>query len=94
MSILNNTERALLDAGIARRDAIEMLHRSGVADAKRLQRLVGQRCTKFELEYEITSVSYGWDGFIRARGYRILANGKRGRANRDIGPITSEAFEQ
>lgn len=104
MSILNGHERALLDAGIARRDAIEMLHRSGTADAKGLQRLVGQRCKKFETTYEIASVSYGWDGFIHARGYRILkggsgrnglvgGSGKRGRKIWSIGPITAKAFE-
>lgn len=94
MSILNGIERALLEAGKARHDALEMLHRSGSSDAKLLQRLVGQRCKALGKEYEITSVSYGWNGFITARGYRIVKGGKRGSNGRwDIGAITARNFE-
>jgi hypothetical protein len=93
MSILNHGEVILLDSGKARRDAFEMLHKSGTNDAKLLQRLVGQRCAKFDRLYEITSISYGWDGFIHARGYRILKGGVRGTKVWDIGPITAKAFD-
>lgn len=93
MSIISGHERALLEAGVARHSALNMLHRAGGADAKLLQRLVGQRCKKFNVEYEITSIGYGFDGYITAHGYRIVQSGKRGTKTWDIGPITAKAFE-
>lgn len=36
---------------------------------------------------------YGYDGFIHARGYRIVTGDKRGRKVWDIGPITAKAFD-
>lgn len=93
MTVISGHEITLLEAGKARHDALELLHRAGNADAKLLQRLVGQRCKKFDKEYEITRISYGFDGYIVARGYRILDKGKRGSKTWDIGPITSEAFK-
>lgn len=93
MTVISGHEIALLEAGRARHASLELLHRAGNADAKLLHRLVGQRCKKFERDYEITEVRYGYDGYIVARGYRILGNGKRGSKTWDIGPITAKAFE-
>jgi hypothetical protein len=91
--IISTHEIALLEAGRARHDSLELLHRSGRDDAEKLQRLVGQRCKKFNRLYEITYISYGWNGYISARGYRILKGGVRGTKVWDIGPITAKAFE-
>jgi hypothetical protein len=93
MTIISSHEIALLEAGKARRDTINMLHDSGMNDAKLLQRLVGQRCKKFDKTYLIADIRYGWDGFIHASGYRILGHGQPGNKVWDIGPITAKAFE-
>lgn len=93
MSILNNAEIALLNAGKARHDTFEMLHKAGNADARLLQRLVGQRCKKFDKVYEITMISYGYAGYIHAHGYRVLVSGKLSHHASHIGAITSASFD-
>jgi hypothetical protein len=94
MTIINRHEIALLRAGDGRKQAIEMLHKSGRVDAEQLQRLVGQRCKFQDRLYEIATVYYTFGGYISAKGYRILDDGKRGTKIWNIGALTPELFEE
>jgi hypothetical protein len=94
ITVMRDVVTELLDAGVVRHDKINVLHIAGNADAQVLAKLlIGRRCKKFAKEYEITSINYGYDGYITARGYRILGNGKRGTQTWDIGAINTRAFE-
>lgn len=86
-------DAALLDAGEARAENLSVLHRSGNADARLLQHLIGRWCVKDDRLYEITAINYGYCGFITAKGYRILDDGKRGSKVWDLGSITSKLFQ-
>jgi hypothetical protein len=94
MTIISTHEKVLLKAGAARAQSLEMLHRSGRADAELLQRLVGQRCRFQERLYKIASVSYGFGGFITAKGYRIQDDGNHvSKKLWNIGALTPDLFE-
>jgi hypothetical protein len=92
---MNKGQSTLLDSGYKRHAAIEALHTEGRAAASALRGLIGQRCFKMGTWYEITDIYYGWDGCIKARGYRIVKGGKRGtRSSWEIGVITSTNFPE
>lgn len=91
---LTDHQRQLLDDGIERHDKITRLHTAGNADAKLLQGLVGMFYTKLENRYQITQARYGYDGYIKAYGRRVLRTGKLSRYSRDIGAITPGGFEE
>jgi hypothetical protein len=91
--MITDAQQQHLNDGISRHHAIEQLHRAGNTDAKLLQGLVGLRCKKFDQEYEITYIGYSYDGYITARGKKLLVTGKFSKYPRDIGPITPGAFD-
>ena len=91
--MITDEQRELLNDGIVRNKALDAEHREGTADAKKLQGLIGLRCKKFNHEYLITDIRYGYDGYIKAYGKRFLKSGEMSRFTRDIGPITPKAFE-
>jgi hypothetical protein len=94
ITVMRDVVTELLDAGVVRHDKLNMLHIAGKADAQILTKLlVGRRCKKFAKEFEITSIDYGYDGYITARGYCILGNGRRGTQTWDIGAINTRDFE-
>jgi hypothetical protein len=55
--------------------------------------MMGKRVLKRGLLYEITRFQGSWDGSFTARGHRILANGKRGSAEWDIGFVCEQYFD-
>lgn len=83
----------LLQKGVERNRALSVLHRDGSYSATLAKTLIGKRCKKFDTEYEITDIYYGFDGYVCAHGYKIVTGDKRGRKTWDIGPITPRAFE-
>lgn len=92
MTKLTIDQQALLNAGRNRHSQLEVLHAQGQADSDRLQTLIGKVCHAGDKTYLITRVHYGYNGFISARGYRILKDGTRGTQQWDIGTITSINF--
>ena len=91
--MITNEQQELLNDGVVRHKALEAEHREGRADANKLAGLIGLRCKKFDTEYLITDIRYGYDGYIKARGKKMLQTGVLSRFVRDIGPITPAAFE-
>jgi hypothetical protein len=91
---MDQASRDIFKAARERYLLIEKLHRETERDAKALQHLIGRQIVKSGTRYELTDIRNAWDGTISARGYRILANGKRGRHVWDINFITDSYFDE
>lgn len=94
MMTLTEEERRLFAVAVKRHELIRHAQAQTETDAKILDaRLRGARVKKGGIAYEITEIRNGWDGTISARGWRILANGKRGSQTWDIGFICPTYFD-
>jgi hypothetical protein len=94
---LDPEEILILADATKRHSALAAAHRSGNSDAERLRLMLladGEQCIvkKFDMTFHVTDIRYGYDGYITARGYRLLQSGKWSKFKRDIGPITVNNF--
>lgn len=93
MAMTDEQKRMFAD-GTSRRGTIEKLHRAGRTDAETLSKeLKGIRVRKNNVTYEISEVSYNYNGDFNARGYRIVKGGKRGTQRWDVGRLYPACFE-
>lgn len=91
---LDDVTRSMFAKSIDDFQKIERIRKETEAAAKVLApKLIGKRILKDDKLYEITDIDNGWDGSFRARGYRILGNGKRGSQKWDIGFICARYFD-
>jgi hypothetical protein len=94
MTALDDDTRKLFDAAIERHRQTAAIKRAVERDAKLIApKVVGKQVVIRGDRYEIVSVDYSYDGTFRARGYRILGNGKRGSKQWDIGFICATHFD-
>lgn len=93
-AMLDDETRKMFDAARERERLIEKARRQTDIDAATLsKKLIGKRLYKQGTLYEVTQIRNNWSGAFDARGYRILANGKRGSQIWDIGFISGDYFE-
>jgi hypothetical protein len=92
---LNDRERRMFEEARARFLVIDKARREAERDGDILAPdIVGKRVLKGGLLYEITRFQGSWEGTFTARGHRILANGKRGSQEWDIGFVCEKYFDE
>lgn len=93
-SVLDQATLDIFKAAMARFSLIREAQRDTERDVNIVKpKLIGKHIVVRGKRYEITEVSNGYDGTIKARGYIIKANGKRGSQVWDIGFICPDHFD-
>jgi len=95
-SVLDQATLDIFKAAMARFTMIRDAQRDTERDVRIVKpALIGKQIvTPQGKRYEITEVTNGYDGTIKARGYIIKANGKRGSQTWDIGFICPAYFDE
>lgn len=86
--------KALFERAARREVALEKLHAEADDDAATVSRLLkGKRMRAYKGVYEVEYIHAAWNGGFEGKGYKIVADGSRGKSRFGLGRITRQSFK-